>query len=180
MKFFLSVIFFLVSLVSCTSVESLKKPSADQYIVLEKNYTRVQIRGLLKYKWVEGLRAGTYILIGEDKDGFYFIGKEKDSVIVLSQERADKYLENGFITPFAERNVPQLTSAGGEGGIWLPKPGVKKEPKLFYKLHNTNDGSFGGITGMALVNMSENALAYVPYDEEKEFIKSIKVINGKP
>lgn len=163
----------------CTSMSSLSKPQQDMYFVLERDYVRVQTRGLLKYKWVEGLRAGTYTLVGGDAYGLFFKG-EGDTVIVLSQERAVKYLKNGEMTPFNERNAPQFTMAGGEGGIWLPKEGINKAPKLFYVLHNTADGSVGGITGMAIVQMSEGAFGYVPYGDEKALVKTLKIINGKP
>jgi hypothetical protein len=166
----------LLMLISgCTSMSSLTKPTQEQYFVLEKNYTKVATRGLLNYKWVEGLRAGTYTLVGEDHDGMYFLG-EGDCVIVLSQERAEKYLQTAEITPFELRNKPQFTIAGGIGGLWLPKPGVNKEPKLFYEIRNTTDGSVGGMTGMAIVKMTEGSFGYVPFSDEKEFLSNIRLI----
>jgi len=170
------ILFFIIIVISgCTSMSSLTKPEQEQYFVLEKDYTRVQTRGLLNYKWVEGLRAGTYVLVGEDGDGMYFLG-QGDCVILLSQERADKYLQTGEITPFDLRNKEQLTMAGGVGGLWLPKAQVNKEPKLFYQIRNTSDGSVGGITGMTIVSLTEKVFGYVPYGEEKEFLSKIRLI----
>jgi hypothetical protein len=177
MRFVLTLFISLLS--GCTTISDLPKPQQDMYFVLKEDYLKVHTRGLLNYKWVEGLRAGTYRLVGEDKYGLFFKG-EGDTVILLSQERAEKYLNTGEITPFSERNAPQLTMSGGEGGIWLPKEGIDKTPKLFYVLHNTSDGSVAGITGMAIVEMTEGAFTYWPYDDGKELIKTIRIIYGKP
>jgi hypothetical protein len=162
----------------CATVSDLHKPAADRYFTLKQNYTRTQIQGLLKYKWVAGLQAGLYRLVGEDKEGLYFMGDNKDSVILLSEERAEKYLETGYITPFVERNVAQNTSAGGQGGLWLPKAGVKKEPRLFYTLHNTR--SAVGLTEQAIMSMTEDSFAYIPFGAEMNFINAIEIKDGKP
>lgn len=159
----------------CMSVAKLEKPKADAYFVLEENYTRTETRGLLKYKWVEGLKAGKYKLVGTDSDGEYFMG-EGDCVIMLSQERADKYLQSGEITPFVERNKEQLTMAGGTGGLFLPKPGSKKEARIFYEVRNAVDGSAQGLTGIAIVQLSEGELGFVSYANQNVFLSQLKIV----
>lgn len=176
----LIVLISLLTIFGCTNISNLKLPTIEQYFVLEEDYMRTQYdRGLLGFTWVEGLRAGTYVLVGEDEYGYYFKG-EGDSVILLSQERADKYLNERYITPFSERNGPQFATAGGEGGIWLPKNGVEKAAKLFFLIKNTTDGSIGGPVGIVFVNMTEDALNYVEYGDEKELLNNIKIQNGLP
>ncbi len=164
-----------VLLTGCTSMSSLQKPSREKSFVLDSNYTRTRYGGLPKRAWIEGLAKGKYTLAGEDAKYLYYVG-QGDSVIVLSAERAEKYLQTGHITPFSERNAPQLTIAGGTGGLMLPRPESNAKPKLFYELRNTADGSVGGITGMTIVSMTEGSFGYVPFESETEFLRGLKIV----
>jgi hypothetical protein len=163
------LIAYVALLCACTSASSLTKPKEDQYFVLEKDYVRTQVRGLVNNKWVEGLRAGKYTAIGEDDEGIYFAG-EGDCVIVLAQEPADRYLQTGYIAPLAQRP----TLSGGHGGLWLPKPGVDREPRLFYEIRNTNE------VRTSLVGLStEKTFNYVSYGSEKAFLSGLRVVKVK-
>ena len=101
---------------------------------------------MLDIKWVFGLRKGTYKLVAESSDGFYYEG-EGDAVFLLSDDRAQKYLDSGEIAPYHKRYKPQLTCAGGKGGLWLPKENSKEKPSLYY-IHFTN-GVDADLAGLA-------------------------------
>ena len=174
LKLFVTALVSLVLLVSgCTSVSSLQKASRVSSFTLEANHTRTRQGGVSNTTWVEGLAKGQYKLIGEDSDYDYYVG-EGDSVIVLSAERAAAYLQKGYITPFAERHLPQLTFAGGVGGLMLPKPGKSVEAKLFFEVRNANDGAELGPIGIAMVGLTERSFAYVPFGSESGFLKGLK------
>jgi hypothetical protein len=163
----------VVLLGACTSASNLTKPKEAQHFVLEKDYVRTQMRGIGPYKWVEGLKAGRYSAIGEDDDGIYFAG-EGDCVIVLAQEAADRYLQTGQRDPIEKRPV----LSGGAGGLWLPKPGVDREPRLFYAIRNSVDGSQFGLVGVVGYHLTENAFTYVAYGSEKAWLSQLKIIKG--
>ena len=74
-----------------TTLSSLKRPAQEQTITLAKTYTRVGYHEKGGPRFVEGLKAGTYRLIGEDETSQYFLG-EGDCVIALYGELAELYL----------------------------------------------------------------------------------------
>lgn len=161
----------------CTTLDDLQVPTEQKHFVLQKDHVRIEHRGIAQKKHVEGLRAGSYSLIREDRDGFYFSGTG-DCVLILNDQRGDKYLQTGEVTPFEIRNREQFTFAGGAGGLWLPKPGVQKEPRLFWNIRNTTDGAPLGLTGVAIVGATEGSLGYLPFGAEKDFLASIAVLPG--
>lgn len=171
MKYIALLTFIIFS--GCTSQATLTKPESEQYFVLEKPYTRVQVRGLSGNNWVEGLQAGTYNLIGEDSDGRYFQGPG-DCVIQLTGDWGKRYLETGEIPSFQERVG---TMAGGVGGLWLPKEGVSKEPRLFYEIRNKGVGESGvGVAAVSIIQATEGSYTYVLFGSEKSFLSNIRVV----
>lgn len=164
-------------LAACTTMADLQKPTSEKYFVLTKDHVREATHGMMGTKYVEGLRAGTYTLVAEDRQGLFFAG-QGDCVLLLSEERREKYLQTGEVTPFEIRNAQQLTFAGGTGGLWLPKAGVTREPQLFWTIRNTTSGSYAGLTGMAIVSATEGSLARMNYGDQKEFLSGIQVLSG--
>src|SRR5437868_13876504 len=80
----------LVSLLAgCTTMEDLKPSSDKQYVLVQKEYVRIQRRGI-GVKWAEGLKAGQYNSFAEDKDGIYFKG-EGAPIIMLAGKNAEHY-----------------------------------------------------------------------------------------
>lgn len=178
MKFItnLAVTLFALSsmLTGCgTTLSSLAKPDAPQQFTLEKDYARTQIRGLAKYKWVEGLRAGTYEAVGQNEAGTYFMGPGA-SVISLTEERADKYLKTGELPPVGNGGGASLGAYPGVGGILIPKNLDKDEPKLFF-LNKVAPG-VGILTFVALQAALDGTMTLIPYGSEMEFVRSIKVV----
>jgi hypothetical protein len=115
---------------------ALKPASKNSYFVLSKDLYTTDHYGLMKYLWVHGLKAGTYRLVAEDDEGFYYQG-QGDSVFFLSEERAERYLKDGYIASYEERYVNQISAAGGHGGIWFPRDPTKHQPELFYILYSS-------------------------------------------
>jgi len=170
------ILICFIILSGCTGVADLKKPVKEQFFTLSNDYVRTQVRGWAKFKWVEGLKAGRYTSIGEDEEGVYFIGSGL-SVIKLANEEADAYIQTGIIPEKALKGKGVLESALHVGGIWIPKEGVNADSRLFYEVRNTTDGSQFGITGAAIVSLTEGALTYIPYGSEKEFIRGLNIID---
>lgn len=170
------IFLYLILVSGCTSIADLQKPAREQFFILPADYVRTQVRGWDKFRWIEGLKAGKYISIGEDSEGVYFIGSGR-SVIKLANELADDYLKTRKIPAQALINKGVLDSAVHVGGLYVPKKGTNAEAKLFYEVRNTTDGSQLGITGYTIVMLTEGALNYIPYQSEKEFIKNINIID---
>ena len=114
----------------------LSQPTKHSHFVLERDIHQASVRGLMKFRWIHGLKKGTYRLVAEDKRGFYYQG-EGDAVFLLSQERVDRYLQDGHIPAYLERYQRQASSAGGHGGVWLPRDPAKDKPKLYYILYTS-------------------------------------------
>jgi hypothetical protein len=176
-RIFLSVA--VLVLAGCTSIEKLSPPLRASHFVLREDHVRVQVRGIASYQWIEGLRAGTYTAVGEDTRGTFYLG-EGDSVIVLSQERGARYLSRKEIPAPEERAAAQNGMAGGRGGLWLPKPGVQEEPKLFYELHvsqSTLSAPSTGVIGLVGAHLAEGALQFVPYGSERDFTARLTIVS---
>ncbi|MBI4997200.1 MAG: hypothetical protein HZC22_09945 [Rhodocyclales bacterium] len=166
-------ILLVLGLAACTTISDMRKPERPQYFVLEKDYVRTQIRGLANVKHTEGLRAGKYTAVAEDDDGTYFQGAGR-SVILLYNEYADAYNQTGQISESTIKADPGVLSVGG---LWLPKPNSNMAPRLFYPIHNPTDGSKLGAVGILVVKATEGALAYRPFESERAFTESIRVIS---
>ncbi len=179
-RFFLIFLIFLICAFTsgCLTFAKLQKSNDDKYFILTHDYTRTETRGLAKVKWVEGLSAGVYQLVGEDKKGLYFAGVG-DCVIVLMNEQANKYLSEGVMPPFEERYKQLPPYAGGVGGIWIPKQGVNTDPKLFFELRNTGLLNQFGIVALVIKDITEKSFIYIPYSSENEFISGLNIVAGK-
>ncbi|WP_440904842.1 hypothetical protein ACMZOO_00975 [Catenovulum sp. SX2] len=156
------IVFTLFGLVvsGCTTISDLKQPTVQQHFVLEQDYTHSRIRGLFKYRYIAGLRAGTYSLVGEDSDGKYFASMG-DCVIYYSPELP----------------VPPSTS-DKMGGIYIPNS-RSDDPRLFTETRNTTDGSYAGVTGMMIVSATEDSIIYAPFEDQWEFVSSLNIKSGQ-
>jgi hypothetical protein len=148
-------------------MDSISKPSKAEYFFLEKTYTRAEVRGLIPYNYVIGLRAGTYSSVGEDQDGRYFQG-EGDCVIQLGNERADLFLKTGEIP----RTMPGFS--GGEGGIWLPKIGSNYPPRLWFVIRNKGLNTMQ-FTPFLIVRATEGSFGWVPLENDAALLARIDV-----
>lgn len=164
----------LLSLLACTSLSDLKKVDKEQYFILAQDHVRTEVRGLANVKWVEGLKAGKYIAVAQDDDGIYFKG-EGPCVYLLPNEDADAYLKTGRVPEAVVQDPKRFPRAVNVGGLWIPKD-ASKEPKLFFEVRNTTDGTQLGVTGVAMVAATEGSLSFRPYGSEKEFIKSLTIV----
>jgi hypothetical protein len=170
----------VIALTGCASLADLQPPKEAQHFVLSSDYVRVEHRGLTKnLKVAEGFRTGTYRAVKEDADGIYFEGYGNDCVLVLVNAYADEYLATGKATSYEKRRLAGVNYGGGRGGLWLPKHGVRQEPRIFYAI-NSNNGPAPllGITLDAIVLATDGALAFVPFGSEKEFLDRLKVLPG--
>lgn len=181
------IVAFSIFVAGCgASLHTLIKPQHEQYFVLSQDHVRVQSRGLLNIKWVEGLRTCRYTAIGEDEKGTYFLGD--GACLILSREGADEYLRTGVV-PSPAKN--QTGTTAGVGGLWIPKAGTSEEPRLFYELRAPSDrgASLGGPVDIAIefipriaFNLTnaiiDGKLEFIPYGSENEFIRGL-VIVGK-
>jgi hypothetical protein len=166
------VALMLAATVGCAhKMADLKKPQREQVFTLAKDYTRTEVRGL-GYKWVEGLRAGVYTLAAEDDDGLYFMGPGR-CVVKLIDKYADEYLMKGDAKVDAG-------SWGGTvgfftGGLWLPKDGVQKAPRLFYE--SQPDAPHAGAVIHAIIESGRGDVLFIPFESEKTFLSGLKVID---
>jgi hypothetical protein len=138
----------------------LKKVETNEYFVLEKDYTRTQVRGL-GYTWVEGLRAGRYAVYAEDDEGLFFMG-QPGCVIQLNEDAAEEYLKT------------HQSKHGLDGGLWLPKPGVDAEPKLFFVWDPTGTPSAGVLID-AIVASGKGEVHFIGYGSEKAWVATVNV-----
>lgn len=165
----------LAFLAGCTTMMDLK-PSSDQlYVLVPQDYIRIQTRGI-GVQWAEGLKAGEYTAIAEDKDGIFFRGKGTP-VIVLMGQNAKNYEKEKQIPASLLHRTDVSPTVLNVGGIWLPKRGVKKEPKIFYEIKYAGTPSIAGLVGWSVEKMSAGSLAYIPFGSEKEFIASLVVMH---
>ncbi len=141
--------------------EDLKKPASQRSFVLDKDHTRTEKRGI-GVQWVEGLRAGVYTLSAEDDDGVYFAVKQV-CVIKLSGDNGDEYLKTG------QTKIQPLP-----GGLWLPKPGVAKAPKLFYIFGGQSSAPSGALVD-AIVASGKGDVLFIDYESEKDFVKGLAI-----
>jgi hypothetical protein len=162
------------ALAGATTLKKLHKPDRATYFALEQDHVRVQTRGLLKYKWVEGLRAGRYEAVGQDGKGIYYLGPGA-SVIVLSQKLADNYLSNGDIPPPGDGTGPIAGKAPGVGGLFIPTDLDKDHLRLFFVLKVITP-LLGGLTELAIQSMIDGSLAYIDYETEKDFVSGLKIL----
>ncbi len=150
----------LLALTACPpKFASLPKPTVSQYFVLAKDHVRIEKRGL-GYTWAEGLRAGTYTLAAEDDAGLYFLGEGK-SVVVMSNDVADTYVKTGQI------------QGGQKGGLWLPKPGVEKDPRVWFEAAPPARGDEPGAMWQAL---GAGEVRFIGYGSEKDFVSKIQIV----
>ncbi|AHL36844.1 hypothetical protein CD58_05330 [Pseudomonas brassicacearum] len=170
------VLIILLVLSACTTISDLKKPIKEQYFVLAQDYVRTEIRGLSDVKWVEGLKSGKYVSVGEDENGIYFKG-EAACVLLLANKDADYYLKNGEVSESAKSNIKIFPRPINVGGLWIPKKGVNADPKLFYEIRNATDGTFAGVTGMAIVEATEGSINFLQFGSEKNFVKNLTIID---
>lgn len=131
----------LALLFACgAKLAQLDPPNRRSHFVLQHDVYQQSVRGLMKYRWIHGLRKGTYRLVAQDPRGGYYQG-EGDAVFLLSQQRVDRYLQDGFIPTYLERYRLQAASAGGHGGVWIPKDPRKDTPRIYYILYTSRAAS---------------------------------------
>ncbi|WP_444925284.1 hypothetical protein ACJJI4_12010 [Microbulbifer sp. TRSA002] len=195
--------YILLTLVSgCSStLSNLKTSSKQSHFTLQEDLYYTETRGLLEYKWLFGLRSGTYSLVAEDDDGYYYIGIG-DTVLILSEERVEAYLESGEVPSYAKRYGPQFSSAGGEGGLWVPKNGPLEKAKIFWVLYTDMDdavtvgmgagaASSGGASGVPTVDgmvvgivvtsvissMANGALQFIELPDQSLDLQKINIVD---
>ena len=161
-------------LAGATTLAKLQKPDHATYFVLEKDYVRVKTRGLMKIKWVEGLRAGRYEAVARDARGTYYLGPGT-SVILLSQGFAEKYLASGEVPPVGDGTRVLGGRELGVGGLYIPDALDNDPPKLFF---NTKVGARigAGILDYLIVGSINGSLSYTNYESEKDFVSKLKIL----
>jgi hypothetical protein len=157
----------------------LNPPTERSYFVLERDVHQASVRGLMKFRWIHGLKQGTYRLVAEDKGGYYYQG-EGDAVFLLSQERVDRYLRDGHIPPYLERYQRQASSAGGHGGVWMPRNPAKDKPRIYYILYTTREESIRqGLASMQDASVLPDRTADQPPLTQAVGAALVSVLNGK-
>ena len=167
----------LVLLSACGSVDitDLKEPQQRHYFTLAQPYVRTSFHGIgNSVKRIEGLKAGVYTSIGENSEGTYYSG-EGDAVIMLMNDLADQYQANGTIPDYHYRFTHEIL-AGGEGGLWLPKPGSSKPPRLFFVRRVPEDVATSlNLTFYILSHMSDGNVIFVDYNE-KPLLDNLQIL----
>jgi hypothetical protein len=125
MKRLLSSVLLVAAMSGCGHKWASLRPTSGQYFVLEKDHVREAERGLFKYKWLYGLRAGRYALEAENEEGLFFLGEGR-CVLILSGQQIEEYRTTGKVL-----TVQQYGGNSFQGGLWLPKQGSHETPKLF-------------------------------------------------
>jgi hypothetical protein len=155
----LLLIIILMSITGCSAkLADLQPVDKKAYITLEEDKYKSSIAGIGNYKWVHGLKAATYTLIGEDEGGYYY-HNHGDVVIILMEESAEHYLKTGERKPYAQRRYP---NTGGPGGLWLPK-NKEAKPVIYYLINTVPSDSIvpGGIVGMTSVPSSSAGAGFI-------------------
>jgi hypothetical protein len=160
-------------LLGCTTLGSRALPETQYYFVLDKDQVVTTNRGLFQIRWVEGLTAGKYVSVMEDSDGTYFRG-EGACVLILRDDWAEEYLKTGKANSAWENDYRAWPIPANAGGLWLPKPGVSKSPMLFFVNRNTTSGASMGLTGMAIVVMTEGNVQFWSTEAGQAIAATIK------
>ena len=184
----------LIFNVGCSAkLADLQPVDNKAYITIKEDIYNLSVGGIGNYKWVHGLKAGTYNLIGEDKDGYYY-HNHGDVVIMLTEENAEHYLKTSERKPYEQRGFPQ----GGQGGLWLPKDKNDK-PVVYYLINtppsdsivsggiigmtSTPNGAMGagfivgGITTSAISSMVNGSIEKLAFDDLSEKFTDLEVIH---
>jgi hypothetical protein len=190
MKYLLPLFFLIFTSGCAVKMNDLKPATKSAHFTLEQDLYVEGIYGLLNYHWVHGLKAGTYVLIGEDKEGFYY-HNSGDVVIALSEEYADSYLKKGVMPAYGQRNFPNA----GPGGLWIPKD--KQDTPQIYYLPNTGPsidstiaggnigltttGSgpgflVGAVTMSVIAEMVRGSIQKIKLEEFSEIFTDVKIV----
>jgi hypothetical protein len=156
-----------------TKLKDFPKLDVPKYFVLDEDHVSVQTHGLLSDKWVEGLRAGRYMSVAESREGIYFLG-EGASALFLRDQYAEQYLRDDTVAAVAENDLKYFPRCANPGGLWLPKPGVEKEPRIFWMLRNSP------ASGPLLYSATEDNLYYWDIAGDKSFIANLKIETAPP
>lgn len=191
------------SIVSCASkLDDLQPASREAHFVLNEDVTAIETRGLLNVKWLIGLQAGKYVLVGEDEQGSYYLAEPGNGgVMMLANADADKYLETGSYHAVHESNY-RIPASPKRGGLWIPKPGSSEPRKIFHIVDTDGiDGdeagrvlgansansagvnsSAGGAVGSALTSfflkMEDEGIGFWTLKMEPTFLNAIEVSPG--
>ncbi|WP_206748261.1 hypothetical protein, partial [Vibrio lentus] len=91
MKTKLSLIFLPFCLVGCVNMQELDLVNQGEYLVLERDLTRIRnhavlgIQDLFPTSWVEGVSSGVYVSEGQDSQGIFY--QSVNSCIGLENKR---------------------------------------------------------------------------------------------
>lgn len=174
----LKLIIFIVMLSGCAQkMSEIQQPTKKSFFTLTKDVYKSELEGLFKYHWIAGLRAGTYSLIGEDSEGYYYEGKG-DAIYFLKEESADLYLETKYIPSYSERFKNQAP-AGGKGGIWFPKNLTKEEPQVYFILYTPESGgvALGGAIHSVILSTINGSIQKMPLSRFGLDKNSIQIID---
>lgn len=144
-------------------------PDGDLYFQLDNDIVNFYTYGLGKARWAKGLSKGTYKAIGEDKNGYYFMPID-GTVILFSGAPVLKFEETGIL--------PENMFHPGWGGIWVPKEGIDKKPKVFQLIRKVNkpiDQWQGGAVHMAAADIVDGSMVFVNMKSFPDFTDSIKI-----
>lgn len=138
------------------------KPAEDTTIYVLSETSTVTVTRGIGFQWVEGLRAGNYHAEYEDANGVFYRGP-KDCVILLVGELADEFLNSGKLPTNDEKIAKQELFSGQEGGIWMPKEGVNKEPRFYHYFEpNPTIAQGYGALVMGLIEMDRGKINFGP------------------
>jgi hypothetical protein len=162
------------TLSEATTLAKLGKPDRPSHFILEQDHVRISLEGLLKVKWVQGLRAGTYEAVAQDAKGIYYMGPGT-SVIMLRQKFAENYLTKGEIPSEDAGGAPKVGTAPGVGGLFIPTDLTKDEPKLFFILKSP-PGGVGLVMGI-IATLIDGTVDYVSFGTERDFVTGLKILD---
>lgn len=161
-------------LAAAVTLAKLSKPDHPSYFVLESDHVRVQVKGLLKYKWVEGLRAGSYKAVARDAKGTYYMGTGA-CVLMLTNKLAENYLANGDVPPEGPGLQPLEGAGPGVGGLYIPFDVTNGEPALFI-IDKVDSAAVPGILSSVIVSaLLDGKIEYIKFGTEKAFVNSLKI-----
>lgn len=111
----------LLGLSGCTSLNDLQEPRKILEFTINEDVVVFYTAGIVKTRHSRGLLKGTYKIIAEDSEGYYFTATN-GKIIRLSGPLAEEYERTKI--------YPEMKEVGFIG-LWVPKDNSQKDIDMF-------------------------------------------------
>ena len=86
---------------------------------------------------------------------------------------ADAFIETGRLPSHEEKILTQPFYQGEEGGIWIPRKGINKQPKLYFYFQpaSRESNNKNGVLIAAMIESDRNEINFGPEVSDLNILK---------